>query len=68
MKSYQNNNFELLTILGHQHSDLTNGGHFNAFGGGGGSKKVLTVQELNAKREAIFQKELERVQNESKVI
>ena len=55
-------------MLGHQHSDLANGGHFNAFGGGGSSKKVLTVQELNAKREAIFQKELERVQNESKVI
>jgi len=62
------NNQQSPTSPDGQHSDLTNGGHFNAFGGGGGSKKVLTVQELNAKREAIFQKELERVQNESKVM
>merc|ERR1712226_132685 len=61
------NNQQSPTSPDGQHSDLANG-HFNGFGGGGGSKKVLTVQELNAKREAIFQKELERVQNESKVM
>jgi len=52
------NNQQSPTSPDGQHSELANG-HFNGFGGGGGSKKVLTVQELNAKREAIFQKELE---------
>merc|ERR1712226_699322 len=62
------NNQQSPTSPDGQHSELATNGHFNGFGGGGGSKKVLTVQELNAKREAIFQKELERAQNESKVM
>ena len=37
-------------------------------GGGGGGGKVMTVQELNAKREAIFQRELEKFKAESRLM